>query len=227
MSGRLISFAGLLLLAGAVVLATPGWGHAQHGGGHFGSAHFGGAHFGGYHSGGFYHGGYSHPYYYHRYYDHPYIGDYGYHNYYPYLYNTYPYVWSSPSSYPSYYSSSGEAEPPSSDYYEAAPPAGNSEVSTRPADLDTRAHITVRVPEGAKVWFDGTLTTSTGPVREFQSPPLTPGKQFSYEARAIWNDGGHEVKQTQSVKVTPGAYVDVDFPRAGAISDQTLQRRAQ
>ena len=49
-----LSFGGLLLLAGATALATPGSALAQRGGGgHAGGAHFGGAHFGGAGFGGF------------------------------------------------------------------------------------------------------------------------------------------------------------------------------
>ena len=68
------------------------------------------------------------------------------------------------------------------------------------------------VPAGAQVWFDGTATTSTGSVREFDSPPLTPGNRYSYEIQARWNENGQEVSQTQQVVVTAGAHVDVKFP---------------
>jgi uncharacterized protein (TIGR03000 family) len=51
------------------------------------------------------------------------------------------------------------------------------------------------------------------PVRAFQSAPLTPGQQYTYEFRARWkNDDGREVTQTQQVIVTAGAHVRVDFP---------------
>ena len=63
---------------------------------------------------------------------------------------------------------------------------------------------------GAEVWFNGTPTTSTGPARQFASPPLTPGTRYSYDIRATWNENGREVTQTQqgiafSVKDAPAA----------------------
>jgi uncharacterized protein (TIGR03000 family) len=55
-------FGGLLLLAGAAVLVTPGSSQAQHhgGGGHGGSFHSGGFHHGGFSHSGFNHGGFNH-----------------------------------------------------------------------------------------------------------------------------------------------------------------------
>jgi len=50
-------FGGLLLLAGAAVLVTPGFAQAQH---HGGGGHGGGFHSGGSHSGGFSHSGFNH-----------------------------------------------------------------------------------------------------------------------------------------------------------------------
>src|SRR5438132_13486644 len=88
MSNRLFSFGGLLLLAGTLVLATPGSGQAQHrGGGRGGSFHSGGFHGyagRGFHGGGF-HGGYHYSYPHHGYWGH-------HHRYYPYYrsYGAYP-----------------------------------------------------------------------------------------------------------------------------------------
>src|ERR1700730_4189647 len=58
---KVLSFGGMLLLAGAAVFMTPGSGLAQRSGGHGGGFHGGGFHGGGSHSGGFrggsFHGG--------------------------------------------------------------------------------------------------------------------------------------------------------------------------
>jgi uncharacterized protein (TIGR03000 family) len=77
---------------------------------------------------------------------------------------------------------------------------------------EKRAHITLSVPEGAQVWFEGGKTKSTGAVRQFQSPPLTPGEKYTYEIRARWTENGREVTQTQQVGVSAGANVRVAFP---------------
>jgi uncharacterized protein (TIGR03000 family) len=70
----------------------------------------------------------------------------------------------------------------------------------------------LEVPAGARVTFDGTPTTSTGSVREYQSPPLTPGTRYTYELRASWNENGREMTQAQEVEVRAGAHVNVHFP---------------
>jgi uncharacterized protein (TIGR03000 family) len=216
---KMVSYGGMLLLAGAAIFATPGPGRAQHGGGgHGGGGHFsggsiGGGHFGGYH-GGFYHGGY-HSGYYHSY------PHYGYHRYYPSYgyyypsYGTYPYVWSSPAYGSGSYGSYADVTPSYPDgYTSVTPPAASYQSFYPPAtdQPDTSAHISVNVPAGARLWFDGTATTATGPVRAFSSPPLTPGHWYTYEVRARWDEDGHEVTQTQQVELTAGAHVNVNFP---------------
>ncbi len=59
-------------------------------------------------------------------------------------------------------------------------------------------------------------TTSTGAVREYQSPPLAPGKRYTYDLSARWTENGHEVTQQQTVDVSPGGHVSVAFPIAPA-----------
>jgi uncharacterized protein (TIGR03000 family) len=193
------SYGGMLLLAGAAILATPGSGLAHGGGGgHFGGAHFGGAHFGGYHY------GYPRAYYGYHHYHYPY---YGYSSYYPPYYDSYGYLGPGTGYELRYYGGSGDEAPYYSNGYEAY-----SSPATGTDQPDNIAHVTVNVPADALVWFDDTLTTSTGSGREYQSPPLTPDHQYTYEVRARWDENGHEVTQTQKVKVTAGAHVRVTFP---------------
>jgi uncharacterized protein (TIGR03000 family) len=203
---KALSYCGMLLLAGAVVFTTPGSGLAQHGGGHGG----GGGHFSGGRVGGFggarvgaFRGGF-------RGGDH--YGNrhnYGY-GYYPYLYGTYPYDSGYYGSYgdvtPSYPDSYPSVTPTAADYQSFAPPA------TVAAQPDNSAHVTVNVPTGTQLWFDGSATTTTGSVRQFDTPSLTPGSRYGYEIRARWNENGQEVTQTQQVEVRAGAHVNVSFP---------------
>ena len=65
---------------------------------------------------------------------------------------------------------------------------------------------------GARVWFEGAATTSTGPVRRFHSPALASGGRYTYDITATWHENGHEVPQTQQVEVTAGTHVNVAFP---------------
>jgi uncharacterized protein (TIGR03000 family) len=220
---RKMYYGGLLLLAGVVLLMTPGYSWAQHGhfgGGHFGGAHFGGAPFaaarvGGYH-GGLYHGGYHYRYgHYHPYYG--YHHGYGLYPYYGYGYGAYSDLLSGLATDPGYGSDYAEAAPTNLDETASVtPPAAGYQYYYAPvtstAQPDAVAHITVDVPADAKVWFDGALMTSTGPVRQYNSPLLTPGNRYAYDVKASWNEKGHEVTQTQKVEVAAGAHVNVDFP---------------
>jgi uncharacterized protein (TIGR03000 family) len=213
-----------LLVAAALVFLTPGADHAAGrggGGSHGGGFHGGGFHGGGFHSGGYHGGGYGGGYYrpygwgYHRggYGYGPYLGGYGY---YP-DYDYYP----SYGAYPPYsdLSSAGVYEPGYyGGYYQPAPSLsggaalGGSVLSTDQPSLDTAAHVTVDVPPGARLWFEDQPTTTTGSIRQFMSPPLTPGTKYTYDIKASWNENGREVTQTQKVAVTAGARVQVDFP---------------
>jgi uncharacterized protein (TIGR03000 family) len=231
---KMISYGGPLLLVGAVALATPGSSRAQHGGGHaggghaggghFGGGNFGGAHFGGGRVGGAqfggFRGGFSRGGFRGERNRHGYYPRYGYGGYYPlygsypYSYGSYPYLGSDLGYYSGYDGSSGEPALSYSDDYASVTPSTVTYQSFYPptaAEPDTSAHLTVNVPAGARVWFDGWATTSKGPVREFVTPSLKPGR-YSYEVRGRWNENGHEVTQTRQVKVTPGAHVTVSFP---------------
>jgi uncharacterized protein (TIGR03000 family) len=210
---KALSASGLLLLAGALVLATPGPSQARGGGGHGGGGFpggggfHGGAHFGGY-RGGYYGHSYAH-YGYGRFY-----GGYGYglgYPYYGYGYGVYPFYGT--AAYDPY-AYDGRAVTDDTGYNgsypDATPPYPYG--SLAPSSTDNTVRVTVNVPANAKVWFGDALTTSTGTVREFQSPPLAPGHNFAYKVRATWSENGKEVTQTQEVAVTAGSHVSAKFP---------------
>jgi uncharacterized protein (TIGR03000 family) len=71
--------------------------------------------------------------------------------------------------------------------------------------------IAVRVPANAEIWFDGNKTSQTGQVRLFNTPPLEPGHEYSYEVRALWNDSGHDVDRTRKVTVHSGDRIGLNF----------------
>lgn len=71
--------------------------------------------------------------------------------------------------------------------------------------------LMVHVPAGAEVWLNGTRTKSTGPLREFVSPPLEAGWKYSYEVRARWTENGKAVERTRALRVQPGQKLDVDL----------------
>jgi uncharacterized protein (TIGR03000 family) len=90
------------------------------------------------------------------------------------------------------------------------PPADNA---SQQQASDPTAHIEVRVPADAEVWFGTGKTSQTGTRREFVSPPLEPGQGFTYEIRARWVENGKEVTQTRRLDVSAGTWKGVDFTR--------------
>ena len=170
--------------------------------------HSGGFHSNNFHSSRFYGGGYYPGYY--GYYPSP--GFYSFHGSYP-----------ADSYNPSYdlgygsapdlgdFDSYGAVAPPYSSGYQSLEPPPTVNPDTASVQGDSTVHVRVRVPANAKLWIDGAITTSTGSIREFQSPPLTPG-QYTYELRARWTENSRDVTQTQKVAVSPRTHITVDFP---------------
>ena len=79
------------------------------------------------------------------------------------------------------------------------------------APTDDTVHVRVMVPANAEVWFDDNPTQQRGSIREFLTPPLTPGLQSTYEIRARWREGNHDMTQTRKVSIQAGQTVTVDF----------------
>jgi uncharacterized protein (TIGR03000 family) len=74
------------------------------------------------------------------------------------------------------------------------------------------ATIQVRVPPNAKLVFNGKETSQTGPQRFFTTPPLEPGKTYTYEVDATWQDAnGQQVKRHRDVHVQANQPVTVNF----------------
>ncbi len=69
------------------------------------------------------------------------------------------------------------------------------------------ARFRILVPEDAFVFVGRERMRATGEERHFQSPPLSPGRRYSYEISVIHE--GQEVVRT--VRFEPGRTVVVDF----------------
>jgi uncharacterized protein (TIGR03000 family) len=79
---------------------------------------------------------------------------------------------------------------------------------------DNSAHLQLNVPEGAEVWFDGTQTKQTGPVREFVSPELSPGRRYTYSISVRYKDAnGKQVVDTRPIHVRANDWFSIDFTR--------------
>jgi len=75
------------------------------------------------------------------------------------------------------------------------------------------ATIRVRVPEGARVWFEGGATSQTGTDRVFVSPSLTPGHEYVYRIRVQWGENGSAEERTRTVTVHAGDEIQLDMDR--------------
>ena len=76
--------------------------------------------------------------------------------------------------------------------------------------------LVAHVPENAQVWVEDRATTSRGGLRTYQSPPLTPGKSYSYTVRVAWVENGKVVSQTRHVAVKAGDVQCVYLIQAGS-----------
>lgn len=99
--------------------------------------------------------------------------------------------------------------PPPNEAFDIPAPPKRSAVTA--ADV---AEIQVRVPEGAKVWFDGVESTLVGRQRDFATSPLPSGLFTTYEIRASWTEAGREIEQTRRLSVRAGGSYLVDFTAA-------------
>lgn len=82
---------------------------------------------------------------------------------------------------------------------------------------DLMAHLILRVPADAELWFNGTKIAAEGTVRKYASPPLTPGRRYTYSIRAQWQKNGQTIKATREVHVKAGTHIDMDLTKNDAI----------
>ena len=80
-----------------------------------------------------------------------------------------------------------------------------------PNGVSDRATITVKLPPGATLFVDDRKSPSSEPVRQFSTPPLPTGRDFSYLMRAEIVRNGQTETFTQKVPFRAGERVDVDF----------------
>jgi uncharacterized protein (TIGR03000 family) len=94
-------------------------------------------------------------------------------------------------------------------YSSAYPPTQQQQTPPK----DDAAHLLVIVPENAELWFNGTKTSQQGPQREFVSPPLTPGKRYTYEIKARWMQEGKPVEEVRNVSVQANGWQRIDLTK--------------
>src|SRR5204862_8190353 len=89
-------------------------------------------------------------------------------------------------------------------------------------DMNT-ALIEVRCPPDAELMVDGQKTQQTGPMRQFVTPSLKPGKTYTYEL--TMKRPGDATGQTREVNVQPGQRQMVDFTQQGPNPNQNPIRQ--
>ena len=73
-------------------------------------------------------------------------------------------------------------------------------------------HLTVNLPEAAKVYVNGNLTTTTGSRRHFISRDLKPNDAYRFEIKAVLSkDDGSELVQNKSVVIESGKGEELNF----------------
>jgi uncharacterized protein (TIGR03000 family) len=72
------------------------------------------------------------------------------------------------------------------------------------------ALVVAHLPESARIWFEDRPTQQTGILRQFLSPPLTPGMHYTYTVRVQWYEDGQWVSQVHSFPVHSGGIHCID-----------------
>ncbi len=85
-----------------------------------------------------------------------------------------------------------------------------------------QALLVVRLPAGATLTVDSSPTRQTGPERTFLSPPLTPGKTYSYELKATWEEGGKVKSVTREATVYAGKRTVIDLTAEPPVKKRTF-----
>src|SRR5262249_32174422 len=94
-------------------------------------------------------------------------------------------------------------------------PASSSSLTAVEVEGPRPVQIDVRVPADAVLWFDDSPTSQTGTSRRFVSPPLNPGKEYSYRIKGRWKENGQDVTSTREVAVHAGDQLHLTFgPKA-------------
>jgi uncharacterized protein (TIGR03000 family) len=73
------------------------------------------------------------------------------------------------------------------------------------------AVIVVLLPAKAELSIGGTKTKQQSQVREFDTPPLLPGKKYSYSVVALWKDGDREERREMTIIVQAGEKKEINL----------------
>lgn len=93
----------------------------------------------------------------------------------------------------------------------AAPPLATFSQGPEPTEGAT---LRVKLPPDATLTIDTVPTRQVGANRLFVTPPLAPGKTFTYQLEATWREAGEEKKLSLIAIVRAGQQTVLDFTAA-------------
>ncbi len=92
-----------------------------------------------------------------------------------------------------------------------ATPAAPAAPATEQTSTSSEATLTVNVPSDARVFVNGSKTTSVGSERSYVSRGLQAGFNYTYEVRAEVERDGKIVEETKTVSLQAGRAAHVAF----------------
>lgn len=79
------------------------------------------------------------------------------------------------------------------------------------------AHVTVELPDNARLFVDGRHFTTGSGRRSFNTPKLKPGKNYHYTFKAEVQRNGRTISETREAQVAAGKSITVTFPKLSAV----------
>jgi uncharacterized protein (TIGR03000 family) len=77
--------------------------------------------------------------------------------------------------------------------------------------IGNEAHLTIAVPDAARVFVNNKATSSTGPLRQYVSRGLEAGRSYKFAIRAEMERDGQLVTEEKTVVLTAGTREEVAF----------------
>jgi uncharacterized protein (TIGR03000 family) len=96
---------------------------------------------------------------------------------------------------------------------EAAQAQQGAKIATGAAEKAKAAEIILYVPTGAEIWFNDDKTSQSGPVWVYKTPPLPPGRDFSYQLRVRWKEGESTVERNHPLTFRAGDEITLHFTK--------------
>jgi len=82
------------------------------------------------------------------------------------------------------------------------------------------AKVKITVPADAVIEVDGVKTTTTGVVRQFITPALTPGTKYVYQVKVtVMKAGGKQSTVEEKITVEAGKATELDLSKSAALAN--------